>query len=319
MNSNDAAIRIGISSCLLGRRVRFDGGHQKDRYITEIIGPHLQFVPVCPEIEVGMPVPREAVRLEGSPESLRMVGNKTGADWTDRMNRYARQRVRRDDLSELCGFIFKNRSPSCGLERVKLFLDKTLIEKKATGLFARAFVARFPYLPVEEEGRLADPGLRDNFIVRVFAYHRLQQLFQEQFRRREMIRFHTSHKYLLLAHSPTHYRQLGALVADIKTATVSEFKKRYRALFMEGLKQKASVKKNCNVLQHIVGLLRRHLTAEDRAELLTSIEDYRCELVPLIVPITLVAFFVRKYDVECVRDQVYLNPHPKELMLRNHV
>jgi uncharacterized protein YbbK (DUF523 family) len=187
-------IRIGISSCLLGKRVRYDAGHKKDSYITDILGAHFWFVPVCPEIEVGMPVPREAVRLEGTADAPRMVGGKTGEDWTDRMNRYSRQRVRKSDLADLSGFIFKSRSPSCGMERVKLYVQPGTVEKKAVGLFARAFMDQFPHLPVEEEGRLTDPALRENFIVRVFAYHRLQQLLKSRFSRGEMVQFHTEHE-----------------------------------------------------------------------------------------------------------------------------
>jgi len=316
---NQTLIKIGISSCLLGKRVRFDGGHKRDAYITDILGPYVKFVPVCPEIEVGMPVPREAVRLVGEAENPRMVGNKTSEDWTERMNRYARQRVRRQNLADLSGFIFKNRSPSCGMERVKLYVKPGTVEPKGVGLFARAFMEHHPNLPVEDEGRLSDAGLRDNFVVRVFAYHRLKQLFQRRFNRGEMVKFHTAHKYLLLAHSPAHYQQLGRLVAAIKQTSPAEFRDRYLALFMEGLKFKATVKKNTNVLQHIAGFLRNHLGPEDRRDVLTAIEDYHRGLIPLIVPITLVAHFVRKYSVEYIRDQVYLNPHPKELMLRNHV
>jgi uncharacterized protein YbgA (DUF1722 family)/uncharacterized protein YbbK (DUF523 family) len=318
-SSNPKTILIGISSCLLGKRVRYDGGHKQNDYITDTLGPFVTFVPVCPEIEVGMPIPREAVRLEGTPDDTHMVGNKTGEDWTDRMNRYSRQRVRRDDLADLSGFILKKSSPSCGMERVKLYVKPGTVEKKGVGLFAAAFLEHFPHLPVEEEGRLADPTLRDNFVVRVFAYHRLQELGRKRFNRGDWVQFHTAHKYLMLAHSPTHYQSLGRLVAAIKKTPATEFKDKYLAMFMEGLRVKATAKKNVNVLQHIVGFLHPHVTPEDRKELLGAIEDYRTGLVPLIVPITLVAHFVRKHDVAYIKDQVYLRPHPKELMLRNHV
>ena len=311
--------KIGISSCLLGKKVRFDAGHKRDRYITDILGELVAFVPVCPEIEVGMGVPREAVRLIGTVESPKMVGNKTGEDWTARMNRYARQRVRKDNLADLSGFILKNRSPSCGMERVKLYLEAGGAERKAVGLFARALMDHFPDLPIEEEGRLTDASLRDNFIVRVFAYHRLQQLFGERFKRGEMVAFHTAHKYLMLAHSPKHYTELGRLVARIKSTPVPEFKQQYQTLFMEGLRFLATVKKNVNVLQHLAGFLRGRASDGDREDVRAAIDDYHHGLVPLIVPITLVRHFVGKYEIEYIRDQVYLNPHPKELMLRNHV
>ena len=315
----DTPIKIGISYCLLGQKIRFDGGHKHDRYITDILGGFFRFVPVCPEIEVGMGVPREAVRLEGLPDSPRMVGNKTGADWTERMNRYSRERVRRRDFADLCGYILKKDSPSCGMKQVKLYISENNVQHIATGLFARVLMERFPHLPVEEEGRLTDLRLRENFIVRVFAYHRLQQLWRERFSRRRVIEFHTTHKYLLLAHSPTHYKQLGQLVAAIDRPPADEFRVRYSALFMEALKVKTTVNKNVNVLMHILGFLKRQLTADERKDILAVIDDYHKELVPLVVPLTLVRHYVAKHQVAYIQDQMYLNPHPKELMLRNHV
>ena len=312
-------IRIGISSCLLGEKVRFDSGHKHDRYITDVLGAFFEFVMVCPEIEVGMGVPREAVRLEGDPDVPRMAGGRTGADWTDRMNRYSHQRVHRQDLADLSGFILKSRSPSCGMERVRVYVTPNTVRKSGAGLFARALRNRFPHLPVEEEGRLSDVGLRENFIVRVFAYHRLQRLFAAGFSRGAVVQFHAAHKYLLLAHSPAHYGRLGRLVAGVKGRAAADFKEQYRAQFMDALRHRATVKKNVNVLQHITGFLRDHLTAAERDSVAESIADYRKKLVPLIVPITLVHHFVHLHDIEYIRDQVYLRPHPKELMLRNHV
>jgi uncharacterized protein YbgA (DUF1722 family)/uncharacterized protein YbbK (DUF523 family) len=317
--SQNTPIRVGISSCLLGKRVRFDGGHKKDSYITGTLDSYFEFVPVCPEIEVGMPVPREEVRLKGIADSPRMIGGKTGTDWTDRMNRYAQQRVRQADLANLSGFIFKSRSPSCGMERVKLYVRSGTIEKKAVGLFARAFTEHFPHMPLEEEGRLADAALRENFIVRVFVYHRLQSLFRGRFNRGELVKFHTAHKFLLLAHSRPHYLQLGQLVAAVKQTPVTVFKERYLALVMACLKLQSTTKKNTNVLLHIIGFVRSHLSSDERRDVLSAIDDYHRGLLPLIVPITLIARFVRKYDIKYIKDQVYLSPHPKELMLRNHV
>lgn len=316
---HDPEIKIGISSCLLGKRVRYDAGHKKDNYITDILGTHFRFVAACPEIEVGMPVPREAVRLEGTAEAPRMVGGKTGEDWTDRMNHYSERRVRKPDLADLSGFIFKSRSPSCGMERVKLYVKPGTVEKKAVGLFSRVFMDQFPNLPVEEEGRLTDPSLRENFIVRVFAYHRLQQLYANRFSRGEMVTFHAAHKYLLLAHSPTHYQQLGRLVAAIKKTPVVEFKAEYQRQFMEGLKSRSTSSKNTNVLLHIMGFLRPHLANDERQDIISAIDDYHHGLIPLIVPITLISHFVRKHEVTYIKDQVYLNPSPRELKLRNHV
>ena len=315
----DDIITIGVSSCLLGTKVRFDGGHKRDRFVTDVFGGFVRYVPVCPEVEVGMPIPRETIRLEGDAENPRLVGNKTGEDWTERMETYSEKRAAKRDMSSLSGYILKKDSPSCGMERVKVYAGVGAPAKKGIGLFARELMRRYPHLPVEEEGRLNDPILRENFIIRVFSYHGVRKLFSGRFSRGAVVAFHTAHKFLLLAHSEKHYRQLGKLVATIKTLPPEKFRDTYIALFMEGLSLRATVRKNTNVLQHIVGFLRDHVTDFDRQNIVASIDDYHKELVPLIVPITLISHFARKYDIPYIKDQVYLNPHPKELMLRNHV
>jgi uncharacterized protein YbgA (DUF1722 family)/uncharacterized protein YbbK (DUF523 family) len=315
----EKSIVVGISTCLLGQKVRFDAGHKRDQYITDVLGQYFRFVPVCPELEVGMGVPREAVRLEGTPEHPRMVGNKTGADWTERMNDYSSRRVAQRDLEYLSGYILKKDSPSCGMERVKVYPGSGVAQRTGRGLYAMHLMRRFPLLPVEEEGRLHDERIRENFIERVFAYDRLQGLFETGFDRGAVVRFHTENKYLLLAHSPKHYQQLGVLVAAVKRRSPAEFRDQYSALYMEALTVKATVRKNVNVLQHILGFFKDHLDPADKQYLLAVIGDYHHELVPLVVPLTLIKQYVYKYDVAYVKDQVYLNPHPKELMLRNHV
>ncbi len=312
-------IKVGLSTCLLGQKVRFDGQHKHDRYITDILGQYFRFVPICPEVEVGMGVPREAVRLEGDVNAPRMIGSRTGEDWTDRMNTYSRKRVGQRDLSDIRGYILKKDSPSCGMERVKLYHTSGGAERKAVGLYAKALLDQLPLLPVEEEGRLNDIRIRDNFIVRVFAYDRLRKLFQAGWKRKAVVAFHTAHKYLIMAHSPTHYTEMGRLVAAISKYTPAEFRDAYSRAFMEALKVKSTTKKNVNVLQHIMGYLKHHLTPDEKASVNSVIEDYHKELVPLVVPLTLIKHYVEKFDVGYIADQVYLNPHPKELMLRNHV
>lgn len=314
-----AEIKIGISSCLLGEKVRFDAGHKHDRYITDMLGEFVSFVPVCPELEVGMGVPREAVRLTGNVAKPRMVGRDSGEDWTARMNSYATRRVKQKDLGDLSGFIFKNRSPSCGMERVRVYVKTGTVERTGRGLFAAAFMAQFPDLPVEEEGRLADAALRENFIERVFAYHRLQQLYARPFSRGAMVEFHAAHKFMLLAHSPDLYRQLGRLVAQIKEFRPAEFRSEYRALFMRALSMKATARKNTNVLQHIAGFLKKQLSDAEKRHVHEAITDYHRGLVPLVVPLTLLRHFVQRFEIEYIQNQYYLSPHPKELMLRNHV
>ncbi len=312
-------LRIGISTCLLGESVRFDGGHKKDRYLTDVLGKYFEWVSVCPELEVGMGIPREPVRLVNDQDAVSMVGVSTGKDWTEPMRKFSDKRIAEIGQLQLSGYIFKSDSPSCGIERVRVYSPKGMPAKNGKGLFAEQFMASFPLIPVEEEGRLNDDRLRENFIVRVFAYHRLQTLMTVQFSIGALVRFHTIHKYLMLAHSPKHYEQLGPVVANAKKTPVSVLKETYSALFMEGLKIKTTAQKNVNVLHHILGFMKEFLSAGEKASLLETIDDYHRELIPLVVPLTLVKHYIDKHKVEYIRDQIYVNPHPKELMLRNHV
>jgi uncharacterized protein YbgA (DUF1722 family)/uncharacterized protein YbbK (DUF523 family) len=315
----DEKIKIGISTCLLGEQVRYDGGHKHDRFLTDVLGPYVEWVSVCPELEVGMGVPREAVRLVGPPSAPRMVGGASGEDWTDRMNAYSERKVAQLGKLKLSGYVLKSKSPTCGMERVKLYNPKGMASKDGVGLFADVLIKGHPLIPVEEEGRLNDPHLRDNFIVRVFAYHRLQKLMDGRFTIGKLVEFHTSEKYLLLAHSPKHYRELGPLVANAKKIPIAQLKEKYRTLYMECLKVRSTVKNNVNVLQHIVGFLPETLPAGERKEIHQVIEDYRKGLLPLVVPVTLLRHYVRAHSIGYIVNQVYLNPHPKEMMLRNHV
>lgn len=320
-NAHDPSypIHVGISTCLLGERVRFDAGHKRDRYITDILGKYFQFIPVCPELEVGMGVPRESVRLVGDSNAPCMIGVKSGEDWTERMNTYSNERVQQLASYNLSGYILKSDSPSCGMERVRVYNEKGMPAKKGRGLFADVYIKHFPLVPVEEEGRLNDAGLRENFIVRVFCYHRFQYFRSRRFSRGDLVEFHTAHKYLLLAHSPKHYKELGRLVANAKLHKPQKLLDTYGQLFMEALKIKTTYKKNVNVLKHILGFLRDHLTADEKHDILNTISDYHNRLVPLVVPVTLLSHYIRKNNVEYIKNQIYLSPHPKELILRNHV
>jgi len=312
-------IYVGVSTCLLGQKVRWDAGHKQSRYITDTLGIYFTFVPVCPELEIGMTVPREPVHLAGDLAAPRMIGSKSGEDWTDRMNQYAAERVTQLREQNLSGYILKKGSPSCGMERVAVKNKKGMPHPQGRGLFANALLEEMSLLPVEEEGRLHDNRLRENFIVRVFAYHRLQSLFRVRFSRSRMVAFHTNEKYLLLAHSPRHYKELGQLVAAIKEYTPAQFKSQYSASYMQALSVKTTVKKNVNVLQHMMGFLRDLLQPPEKQDILRVIEDYRSGIVPLIVPLTLIKHYLQIHDVPYLNGQVYLSPHPKELMLRNHV
>jgi uncharacterized protein YbgA (DUF1722 family)/uncharacterized protein YbbK (DUF523 family) len=312
-------IRLGISSCLLGERVRWDGGHKLDRFLADTLGKFVEYVPVCPEVECGFEIPREPFRQVGDPDSPRLITSRTKIDYTDRMNRWAGKRVIELEKEDLCGFIFKSRSPSSGMERVKVYNEKGVPVKKGVGMFARAFMEHFPLLPVEEDGRLHDPVLRENFIERIFAFKRWREGLEEKQARGGLVDFHTKHKMLILAHSPENHRLMGKLVARVKEVPLKDLYEEYQKLFMETLRLKATPKKNANVLTHIVGYFKNQLSPDEKQELLEIIGLYREGTVPLIVPTTLINHYVRKYDQPYLKEQYYLHPHPLELQLRNHV
>ena len=315
----DRPIRIGISACLLGEAVRYDGGHKRDAFLTGTFSPFVEWVPVCPEVECGMGTPRESMRLVRVGKDVRLLSVKTAIDLTGRLESYSRERVAQLEAENLSGYVLKKDSPSCGLERVKVYDAHQVPARSGRGLFAARLVERFPHLPVEEEGRLSDPRLRENFVERVFAYWRLRGLFGGRWNVGALVGFHTAHKLILMAHSPAAYQQLGRLVARARTVPKAELERRYTGTFMAALAVVATPRRHTNVLQHMVGYFKDRLDAESKAELLAAIDDYRRGLVPLIVPITLLRHHVRVHDVSYLVGQVYLEPHPMELMLRNHV
>src|SRR4030066_677711 len=312
-------IKLGISSCLLGENVRYDGGHKLDRFLTDTLGQYVEYVSVCPEVECGLPVPRESMHLEGNPDSPRLVTSRTKQDMTERMVNWARRRVNELEKEGLMGFIFKSDSPSSGMERVRVYNEKGMPVKKGVGMFARIFLEHFPLLPVEDEGRLHDPKLRDNFIERIFALKRWREVLEKKVNRGSIVDFHTRHKLLILSHSPEYYQAMGELVAKAKDLPLKELSQRYQTLFMESLYLRTSPKKNANVLQHMMGYFKEQLSSDEKQELLEVIDHYRQEYIPLIVPATLMNHYVRKYNQPYLKEQVYLHPHPSELQLRNHV
>lgn len=314
-----ADIKIGISSCLLGNKVRYDGGHKLDRFLRDTLGQYVSFVPVCPEVECGLPVPRPSMRLCGSPDAPRLIVTRTGTDLTDQMQDWARKRVVELEEENLCGYVFKKGSPSSGMVRVKIYNEKGMPYQTGSGLFAKAFMDHFPRIPVEEEGRLHDPMLRENFIERIFALRRWRELLAGKRSLKELIAFHTREKLLLLSHSPKHYRAMGKLVANGKQHPLTDLYDVYESNFMEALALKSTLAKNTNVLQHIMGYFKKVLSRDEKQELLEVIGSYRAGHVPLIVPVTLCNHYVRKYGQPYLAQQTYLNPHPIALKLRNHV
>lgn len=320
----DNPIRVGVSACLLGQPTRYDGGHKHDRYLTDTLGRFFTFVPVCPEVESGLPVPREAMRLVGDPERPRLVGVQSGQDFTERLETFSARRVEELAGEDLLGFIFKSKSPSSGMARVKVYGEKGSPVIKGVGLFARAFMARFPLTPVEEEGRLNDPGLRENFIERVFALARLRELLsapdhgQRDFVSR-LSAFQAAHKLQVLSHSPALARELGAIAAGAKAAPIEAVAADYTRVFMTALSRPATRARQVNTLEHALGHFKKLLTTDEKAEMLEIVGHYRQGLVPLIAPITLLKHYTRKYALAWLGEQTYLAPHPIELALRNHV
>ena len=316
---NHEKIKLGISTCLLGENVRYDGGHKLDRFIKETLGQYVDYVAVCPEVECGLGIPRESMHLEGEPESLRLITTRTRLDMTQRMIKWAQKRVAELEKEDLCGFIFKSDSPSSGLERVKIYNENKMPVKKGVGIFAGVFMNHFPLLPVEDEGRLHDPVLRENFIERIFTLRRWRDALKKKESRGSLVNFHAGHKLLLLAHSPKNYQAMGKLVTGQKSIPLREVLEQYQGRLLETLSIKTTVKKNVNVLQHMMGYFKKQLSADEKAELLEIISDYQKGFVPLVVPVTLIRHYVRKYRQPYLGEQVYLNPHPVELKLRNHV
>jgi uncharacterized protein YbgA (DUF1722 family)/uncharacterized protein YbbK (DUF523 family) len=326
--------RIGISRCLLGDEVRHDGGHKRDPFLVSTFGRFVEWVPVCPEVEVGMGTPREAIHLVASTngassngQPVRLLGVASREDWTARMTTFAASRVRALKSAELAGYVLKKDSPSCGLERVRVHEDGRVL-RTGRGLFAEALVDAVPNLPVEEEGRLNDPALRENFVERVFAYQRLRALFGGRWTIHSLVVFHSMHKLQLLSHSRLGYAELGRLVAGAvkhrRPAKAGHYVRRdlsetYQRVFMRTLSRLATPGRHADVMQHAIGHLKRLIQPGDRDELLAAIEDHRRGIVPLIVPITLLRHHVRRRDVGYLKDQIYLDPHPRELALRNHV
>ena len=310
------AIRIGVSACLLGREVRFDGGHKRHAFLTETFGRFVEWVPVCPEVECGLGTPREAMRLVRVEHRVRLMTAKTGADLTERMRRFSHARVLELAARNLSGFVLKKDSPSCGLERVKVYDRHGSPARSGRGLFAAALADAYPLLPIEEEGRLADPRLRDNFVERVFAYWRLRGLFGSRWTTGDLVSLHTAHKLLLLAHAPEAYKGLGRLVAGPRGVPRQELERRYVDEFMRALARLATPRLHTNVLQHMAGYFKDRLDAASKRELGESIADYRHGHVPRVVPLTLIRHYVRVLDVPYLAGQIYLDPHPKELMLR---
>lgn len=312
-------IKVGISSCLLGNEVRYDGGHKHSRLCTDSLSRYFEFVSECPEVGVGMTVPRKPIRLIGDVDAPRAVYTHDQAiDFTDKIQEFGDKKA--EQHSDLCGYIFMKDSPSCGVFRVKVYQDSGYpAATPGRGIYAKAITDANPLLPVEESGRLTDAFLRENFITRVFAYHNWQQLMQQGLTHQAIIEFHSRYKYVLMAHSPSQYVLLGQMLADAGKHEVKELGERYFAALMEQLRNLASRKTHTNVLMHLQGYLKKVLSPTEKQELSEIIDNYRIAQVPLIVPITLLKHHFRNHPDPYIAKQAYLQPYPEDLSLRNAI
>ncbi len=315
----EQVFRVGISSCLLGNAVRYDGGHKLDRFLRDTLGRHVQFVPVCPEVECGMPVPREAMRLVGDIEAPRLMTIRSGVDMTERMRAWAEHKIVWLAEQNLCGFIFKSKSPSSGMQGVKVYSEPGMSRHKGVGLFARMFMERFPLLPVEDDDRLHDPELRENFIERIFVMRRWREAAARTPATASLIAFHARHKYLILAHSLKHCQSMGKLTAKAAEMDRGALFNEYATLLMDALRIRATKAKHFNVLEKSMGHFKKLISAWEKQELLDVFRRYKDGQIPLIVPISLLNHYLRKYDEPYLKEQYYFHPHPLELKLRNHV
>ncbi|MFA5960539.1 MAG: DUF523 and DUF1722 domain-containing protein [Tatlockia sp.] len=309
---------LGISSCLLGERVRFDGGHKRDTYLCDLLANYVDFLPICPEVEIGLGIPRPAIQLRGDPLNPRLVEVKNHQkEYSEPMRQFSLQSMSR--FEKVSGYILKSKSPSCGLKRVKVYQENGRGPLVGKGLFARILEAHYPNLPIEEEGRLNDPLLRENFIERIFVYQEWQDLVHSTLTPQKLVDFHTRHKLTLLAHSPVCYKRLGQGISQLKESRLPELSQWYIHALMSGLILIATPKKHANVLQHCLGYFKKILNPKDKQELLLAIDQYRCGLLPLIVPITLLKHHLMHHPEPYLTAQSYLAPYPEELMLRNHI
>ncbi|QPO18704.1 DUF1722 domain-containing protein [Pseudomonas sp. Y39-6] len=312
--------KIGISACLLGENVRFNGGHKQSQLCSEVLAAYFDFVPLCPEVAIGLGIPRETIRLVGDAASPQAVGSvHRELNVTAPLGEYGEKMAA--EHSDLCGYIFMQKSPSCGLERVKVYRENGApVDGGGRGIYAQAFCARHPNLPVEEDGRLNDPVLRENFLTRVFVYASWQQLLGEGLSRHRLLAFHARYKYLLMAHSPAHYKSLGNLLGGMaKGEDLDALGSGYFSALMSGLRKCATRGTHTNVLQHISGYLKQAISADDKQEMQTVIGQYRQGIVPLVVPLTLLKHHFRLHPDRYIAQQAYLQPHPENLSLRNAI
>ncbi len=319
MTQDSSPICIGVSACLLGQEVRYDGKHKRDSFLVNVLSQYVEFIPICPEVEIGLGVPRPPINLHGELNDPRLLSQDKAIDHTEAMKDWATQYLSTLPTN-LCGFVLKSKSPSCGMFRIPVHHDDRTKTYEGRGLFARALTDTFPLLPVEEDGRLNDTNLRESFIQRIFVMQRWHRFLETNPTPQGLVEFHTCHKYTLLAHNEVVYREMGRWVAQAGNHPWDELIGQYQRMMAEALAEPATRTRHTNVLQHFIGFFKQHISSGDKEELIDLLDQYREGQVPLIVPLTLVRHHARHNDVpEWVHKQVYLNPYPKELLLQNYI
>jgi uncharacterized protein YbgA (DUF1722 family)/uncharacterized protein YbbK (DUF523 family) len=312
-------MKIGISSCLLGNMCRYDGSGAKDKFIVDQLSTYFELIGYCPE-EPVFGTPRESIRLVEVDGDIQVHIGKTGKDVTEKLYHSSSQFAQKAKDDQLCGFVLKSKSPTCGMERVKVYQNiEAPSEKKGIGLFAKELKKVYPYLPIEEEGRLNDPWLKENFLMQVFAYSDLQCFLQKEVQYKDLVQFHTDYKYLIFAKSELSYKNLGKIVANHEKKPLKEILEIYKEEFLKAISEKSSIKKTYNVLQHIIGYFKKLIEKEEKEHLLTACNEYKDGIIPLIAVTKLINLYVKRFDHQYLKTQKFLNPYPKELSLRSDI
>lgn len=308
-------IPVGISACLMGDEVRFNGGHKKSALCSDRLEAYFEFQRFCPEVAIGLGVPRQTIRLVGDFKTPRAIMPSTDADLTEHLADYGHEIAK--VAQGLSGYILMKDSPSCGLFSTKVYSGTTPLPGKRAGIFVQALKDQLPLLPMEEEARMNDAGLCENFIARVYAYHDWRVNFLPQATPQALVAFHSRYKYFVMAHGQTLYRSLGRLVAGAGVGDFAQLVKDYEWAFFNGILKPPTRRNHTNVLFHILGYLKKQVAAPLKQDLLKAVEDYHQALVPLIVPITLLKHYLTHYACDYINQQVYLTPYPEQLKLRN--
>lgn len=312
-------MKIGVSSCLLGTMCRYDGAHSKDEFIANILKNYFEFVPYCPE-KMVFTTPREAIRLVEKDSKIEVVTSNTNKVVTKELEDISKELVEEIQKEQLCGFILKSKSPTCGMERVKVYQEKNApSEKKGIGVFAKKLQETIPLLPIEEEGRLNDAWLRENFLMQIFAYKSLFEFLSSKPSFKDLVEFHTNYKYLIYSKSSQSYKLLGSIVANHDKEDLEKVISEYKLKFLEAISQKGNIKKTYNVLLHIFGYFKKFITKEEKIEILETIEEFKQEIIPLIAVIKILNIYTKRFDIKYLKTQVFLNPYPKELALRSNI